>query len=102
MSNAQHTPGPWKINKTGSENFIGISADGHYSLADVWMIDDGVTREQMEANARLIAASPELLEALKTMVDAIRKYGCGFESGSGEFWLGEEKARAAIAKATGG
>ena len=41
-----------------------------------------------EANARLIAAAPDLLEALKTIVSHCDKYSL-------------EKARAAIAKAEG-
>ena len=48
----------------------------------------GVTKEEGSANARLIAAAPELLAALKTVL----RDGCGG-------W--DEMVRAAIAKAEG-
>lgn len=55
----------------------------------------GDTKERAEANARLIAAAPELLEALQKLC-AIQ------ESGDVACWAGEwDQARAAIAKATG-
>ena len=69
---SEHTPGPW------TQKLIGESAsrDGH-----VWVYsgDDeggrmvarisGYDDEQIIANARLIAAAPELLEALKGLRD---------------------------------
>ena len=47
----------------------------------------------VSANARLIAAAPELLEALVLLLDQD-------DNGDGEIWV-RAKARAAIAKATG-
>lgn len=70
MTQAQHTPGPWRF--TGfvqTSNFGGniaaVQADGTV-LARV---KGGVTenRETAAANARLIAAAPDLLEALKSL-----------------------------------
>ena len=53
MSN--HTPGPWKVNH-----------------GSVYTIDDkpitGSFATEREANARLIAAAPELLEALEDIL----------------------------------
>ena len=52
--------------------------------------------KEAEANARLIAAAPELLEALQNML--------GLTEASDYMGVGEieQQARAAIAKATGG
>ena len=61
MSN-EHTPGPWVIRDI-TKTFVSISAKEHHSLVDTWMIDEGVTTEQMLANARLITAAPDLFEA---------------------------------------
>lgn len=65
--------------------------------------DDGRTQierpaEQVVANARLIAAAPDLLEALIWYVETDEVS----EMAGNEFWLeGRSRARAAIAKATG-
>jgi hypothetical protein len=55
-----HTPGPWTYNMTGCESSHGLpiitKANGHL-VAELC--------DHNEANARLIATAPELLEALK-------------------------------------
>jgi hypothetical protein len=53
----------------------------------------GLSRNREEADAKLIAAAPELLEALK---DALCALDC-----CGKDYPAASKARAAIAKATG-
>jgi len=60
----KHTPGSWISKPTAGHNTHGQSViysekDGN----DIAIIYDG------EANAQLIAAAPELLEALKTIMD---------------------------------
>ena len=69
--NALHTPGPWaifdlhdetRINVRGPhEEFVADCGDGFYSDET----DDWVMAEESLPNARLIAAAPELLDALK-------------------------------------
>lgn len=56
---SRHTPGPWMIGK--SERVIAgvIEIEQHHSI--------GLTYEERIANARLIAAAPELLEALHNL-----------------------------------
>lgn len=97
----KHTPGPWRSWYTGRGNSVffhvsatvpavpGFCGPTEKQIAQISPTDG--TSEQ--ANARLIAASPELLEALKDAVCALQ---C-----SGKDWPAETKARAAIAKATG-
>lgn len=57
MSTSKHTPGPWSVN-------FGFSDDGYpnYEIAGV---SRSVTDAERAANARLIAAAPQLLEAAK-------------------------------------
>ena len=124
MSEAKHTPGPWALD-FGPDD-VGISAEEHGLLAQVvWKMDDDERSDTCEANARLIAASPDLLELLEQAVSIMKNCEvssgicmCGdsmdwhqgqFESGhvpvdSGEYYKDcfLQKASAAIAKATGG
>lgn len=105
---AQHTPGPWAIDRDprrGMSWNINIvdKARGH---AVCFMAHSGGKEpERDEANARLIAAAPELLEALQEMVDGdaeaideAKALGVPFPE---EMLKAYRKAIAAIAKATG-
>jgi hypothetical protein len=76
-----HTPGPWDIHDPsgGGSSNNWICADGLY-IAEV----DG-EREEADANARLIAAAPDLLAALKDAVEYLElQLKCsGEDSGEG-------------------
>lgn len=68
MKTNQHTPGPWKFNGPGiyAPNFRGV-ASHHYDVAYALHVMD----DEGEANARLIAAAPSLLEACKSALERI-------------------------------
>ena len=86
MSEQKHTPGPWRYESTSGSNYARIffSADEKDG--------DNLRGYCGEANARLIAAAPELLEALQfLMVASGEKLTTAFE-----------QAQEAIAKATKG
>ena len=57
----KHTPAPWQL--TFGDHGFAI----HAGLTIVVMIDD--TMDEWKANARLISAAPELLDALKAVAD---------------------------------
>lgn len=83
---SKHTPGPWTAQPNGA----------------IWVGDTlisvcAIAPEEATANANLIAAAPDLLEALQLVVD---KIGTDFELYS-EQQFAIDNARAAIAKATG-
>lgn len=79
-----HTPGPWF--PTSDEHYVSPAANLGTLIAILHEAEEDGEAER-RANARLIAAAPDLLEALKM---------CVIERSE---WLSE--ARAAIAKATG-
>lgn len=65
MSNrAKHTPGPWNFGMKSGDSEIIVA--GGVALAEVFPTD--CTEEEFEANAQLIKAAPELLEALKSLL----------------------------------
>ena len=89
----EHTPGPWIINPSDPHPVNGyrIMSERFGRLAYVarWT----AYQEEGAANARLIAAAPDLLEALT----AIRE---SFKTGGGMF-KAQELAEKALAKAEG-
>lgn len=67
----QYTPGPWRVNGTGIDEQT-IVADGK-AVADIPTdAAAGLSDTEIFANARLIAAAPELLEALKECLNQLR------------------------------
>lgn len=85
---SKHLSGPWTILPTAT-GALSINKTPQVPLATVGGAGWHLGREMAEANARLIAAAPDLLLALR---DAI-------ENTDLACW--REAARAAIAKATG-
>jgi len=84
MSETKFTPGPWRASKDGFdvENVVGAGVCALY--AD----------ETCEANARLIAAAPEMYEAVATLVRMVT---------DGDWTTVElNEARALLARVEGG
>ena len=88
---AKHTPGPWKscFNEEAC-HFKGVTRHG-WTIDGPKMVPDYECDMFNEADARLIAAAPELLAFVKDWLD---------RQGSDENYM-TAKARAAIAKAIG-
>ena len=99
--NAKHTPGPWMVDMTGADvagtdgAFMPFGGCGYCDAP--W--SNAETKEQADANARLIAAAPDLLDALKDIVQ-LWDHHC-YEHGDGKPSPLHVKASAAIAKAEG-
>ena len=102
MSKLKHTPGPWAWQE--GDRYIRIRDEesekvGYWNesqkIAETYYVNNS---EETISNNLLIAAAPEMLEALIN----VKKYGCsGYIDGSKsdiEFWF---KIDMAIKKATG-
>ena len=64
---SKHTPGPWLLENRGYKFIVSKPGDG-YITRDVCRMDGSTMAAfEQEANAQLIAAAPDLLEALKTV-----------------------------------
>ena len=96
------TPGPWNVFPVKDGEFPGIEAEEQGFSVVVWGDEEdgagikGENHENMMANAYLIAAAPELYEAL----EAILKW-TDAPSGENRFKPDYEKAIAALSKARG-
>jgi hypothetical protein len=100
----RHTPGPWDydMDYIVAPDLAGWHPDIY--IAEIAHSDEEgriAPPQQQDANRRLIAAAPELLEALDYLleqtVDMDLKYGIGLSEGEED---ARAKALAAIAKAT--
>lgn len=96
---SKHTPGPWSCIDEGRLDDCVHSDAGEHVEGDIICLSpilEGyeVSAENWEANARLIAAAPELLEAAMAFIAPFDGIEVVQDSDIA-------KARAAIAKATG-
>ena len=97
-----HTPGPWTVYEDEEEGTLVVQyevSSGYYlpilgEILSSSIASDDPFSDEDRANARLIAAAPDMLEALKAVID-------------NEHWMGLMSCmrltmvRAAIAKAEG-
>ena len=68
---SKHTPGPWKVKMhLGSNRDGSIVNQQEHGVALVW---GRAGNEMFEANARLIAAAPEMLSELKACLITLHK-----------------------------
>ena len=103
----KHTPGPWHLNDDGC---LVIGERGPFRLVKEFMSSGGMpTQEEALANANLIAAAPELLEALKFALiqieDAMEDEEAKEHTQYGYYenlLIAQEMAQNAITKAQGG
>jgi hypothetical protein len=98
MTRTQHTPGPWHVDTCDddlvySANGLHIATVGNENQPDQ-------SGEEITANARLIAAAPEMLETLEYFFNIMHDYESSRRKGYVKLAL--DQARAAIAKAKGG
>jgi uncharacterized protein (DUF1501 family) len=98
MSESNPTPGPWSAFVVEETMTVAVDIGPHPSGKRPNVVDwggfdtCGLPLDQQVANARLIAAAPDLLAALKLAVEQLEAHGFdGLASG----------ASAAIAKASG-
>lgn len=97
MSAAKHTPGPWDVNASRNGYTSEVAIEGpirEQETAPVCWIGANRISSENEANARLIAAAPELLAACRAALEFIQAQRMG--SGNAEPLL-----LAAIKKAEG-
>ncbi|MHC3750731.1 hypothetical protein ACYKDZ_17825 [Stutzerimonas stutzeri] len=96
----KHTPGPWLVE---GRTVYALNDDG-YNRFSALVQDAHTPGDELEANARLIAAAPDLLEAAELALEVAEGWihdqldGTGI---AGEALGKLDSVRAAIAKARG-
>ena len=76
----QATPGPWRVDDEGrvlgdSNGISSVLIATPPVQGQTWRGITGPTRERLEANARLIAAAPQMRDSLVALVHEIRTGG---------------------------
>jgi hypothetical protein len=99
---SKHTPGPWEVgyhDKHGQRTVL----SQHIEICTCWHHSVGAIEKEMEANARLIAAAPDLLAALELIASFGGKTLIGdgrYDEGAAHaFAQAADVASAALAKA---
>lgn len=97
---AEHTPGPWSVEEYGDDDYPNLVIHRDTETRVCFMATPGSHGDpaRIEADARLIAAAPDMLEALTRSLNWLCSY-----PGGGTLRPGGpvEQARGAIAKAIG-
>lgn len=98
-----HTEGPWILEITDDTIWVGTGKNNNTKVDDIVIgLDiEGVTKEYKErqlANAKLIAAAPDLLEVLQKIVENVERNVYTTDLSEDDFTY--RKAKAAIKKAT--
>lgn len=98
----KHTPGPWEVVRSWRGELEPFDAKNDHHLLSS---ESPLPLEEREANAHLIAAAPELLEALEALMAAYESYARDQEY-EGNRWQPEydenyQQAKKAVAKAKG-
>ena len=94
---SSHTPGPWAVANVGW--VASLATD--QTICGMYAVKSGFDHTETDANARLIAAAPDLLEALGQTLNAMIHLELS-DSSKIEWEASKAAAYAAIAKATGG
>lgn len=108
---AKHTPGPWLITGEDECTVYALHHNGDFKNGKPFFVnrfytrvedcrDQGGTPDEARANARLIAAAPDLLEALEVTVAIIEDYLTDLSQPLDHVLATMDSCRAAIAKAT--
>jgi hypothetical protein len=101
---AQHTPGPWIVEAIGATELEVAHEETLLTICKMPWVGSHYSGKPVEANAHLIAAAPELLEACQAMIEwdaREQDHAVDFYARLDLCKLAFDKARAAIAKAEG-
>lgn len=79
MSSSQHTPGPWHVQGFDAGDHEGrrVCAHVQFSPPSTKTVSVTIVQDTSKANAHLIAAAPELLEACKRLIAAMHQLDKG-------------------------
>ena len=104
---SKHTLGPWEASEGYPSDIwhVDMPSRGYSVVVSRAEEDWDMAVQEVQANAHLIAAAPELLDALITTLDLAVGHACdsrGIRPAECEDWEWVKQARKLIAKVNGG
>lgn len=102
-----HTPGPWNIREEGEANRYAILADNKWLIT--FLHNGEAMTEKQRANARLIAAAPDLLAVVQRLFHSVNGLSATFSAVNRDYACSQfrkeltetiRESQNAIAKAT--
>ncbi len=66
MSKQAHSPGPWEVRRDTTGQYLGVFSRVKIGESVIWPV-----RVKDEADARLIAAAPEVIESLERILSLL-------------------------------
>lgn len=104
----KHTQGEWVAmpNYSNNAGYIAIGVNGNEDrqwIAEAMSshVNEGMTDEEFLANAKLISAAPDLLEALTMLIEETEDYNNETAVGNTYLDIARKKTQKAIKKAKG-
>jgi len=95
----KHTPSPW-IHRTRLDNGANIGCKNGYAICDIAYSYSNLPKEELDANAALISAAPDLLDSVQKLLSALENYDPDTGKGERRLNAAANIAHDAIAKAT--
>jgi hypothetical protein len=102
MNETKHTPGPWEVIEVNlhdgpCKHALYVNGTGDYQFDEIAAVMMDYADNSPEANARLIAAAPDLLSACEKMRDVLNT--SAYDLSQEEYNAATGAANTAIAKA---
>ncbi len=94
MTDAKHTPGPWNIPPASKYTTIYAGRNTHVAAVK----RDGLTDAEIEGNADLIAAAPELFQLLEAACASVEEQSVWDKPPYSEWYY---KAKAIVSREVG-
>lgn len=80
----KHTAGQWQVSKTVNDYAIYADSNDTKDIAAVYQYSRSIPQEEAEANAKLIAAAPDMLSTIDEAINQLQNFLDNYVVAGGE------------------